>query len=199
VKARRTLSPLNRERWRRFKANRRGFVSLWIFLSIFGLTLFAELLANDLPLLVVYDHRPYFPVFVHYSEKTFGGEFDTQADYRDPQVQSLIKARGSIVWPLLRFSYGTINYDLPSPAPSPPTRVNPLGTDDQGRDVLATIIYGFRISVLFGLTLTILSSAFGVAAGAVQGYYGVLNPLESWRTSLMAAAIGCIKVSRQSG
>jgi microcin C transport system permease protein len=172
MKAHRGLSPLGRERWRRFKANRRGYVSMWIFLVLFGLSLFAELLANDLPLLVVYEHRLYFPVLVHYSERTFGGEFEAQADYRDPQVQALITAKGSIVWPLLRFSYGTINYDLPSPAPSPPTRVNPLGTDDQGRDVLATIIYGFRISVLFGLTLTILSSALGVAAGAIQGYYG---------------------------
>jgi microcin C transport system permease protein len=145
---------------------------LWIFLVLFGLCLFAEFIANDLPLLVVYDHRLYFPVLARYSEKSFGGEFDTAADYRDPQVQSLIRAKGSMVWPLVRFSYGTINYDLPSPAPSPPTRDNPLGTDDQGRDVLATIIYGFRISVLFGLTLSILSSAVGVCAGAIQGYYG---------------------------
>jgi microcin C transport system permease protein len=145
---------------------------MWNFLVLFGLSLIAELLANDLPLLVLYDGRPYFPFAVRYSEKTFGGEFDTQADYRDPQVQALILAKGKMLWPLIRFSYSTINYDLPSPAPSPPTRVNPLGTDDQGRDVLATVIYGFRISVLFGLTLTILSSALGVAAGAIQGYYG---------------------------
>jgi microcin C transport system permease protein len=172
MKRRRYASPLSRERWRRFKANRLGYASMWIFLSLFGLSLFAELIANDVPLLVVYDHRPYFPVFSRYSERTFGGEFDTDADYRDPHVQELIKAKGSMVWPLVRFSYATINYDLPSPAPSPPTRDNPLGTDDQGRDVLATIIYGFRISVLFGIMLTILSSAIGVAAGAVQGYYG---------------------------
>jgi microcin C transport system permease protein len=166
------MNALNRERWRRFKSNRRGFISLWIFLVLFGLSLFAELIANDVPLLVVYDRRPYFPFLTRYSEKSFGGEFDTAADYRDPQVQSLIQAKGSMVWPLVRFSYGTINYDLPSPAPSPPTRDNPLGTDDQGRDVLATVIYGFRISVLFGLTLTILSSGIGVSAGAIQGYYG---------------------------
>jgi microcin C transport system permease protein len=172
MRAHRALNSLNLERWRRFKSNRRGYISLWIFLVLFGLCLFAEFIANDLPLLVVYDHRLYFPVLVRYSEKSFGGEFDTAADYRDPQVQSLIRAKGSMVWPLVRFSYGTINYDLPSPAPSPPTRDNPLGTDDQGRDVLATIIYGFRISVLFGLTLSILSSAVGVCAGAVQGYYG---------------------------
>ena len=172
MKARRGISSLSRERWRRFKANRRGYVSLWIFLALFGASLFAELLANDLPLLVVYEGRLYFPVVSRYSEKTFGGEFDTDADYRDPQVGTLIRAKGFMLWPPIRFSYGTINYDLPSPAPSPPTRANPLGTDDQGRDVLATIIYGFRISVLFGLTLTILSSAVGVAAGAIQGYYG---------------------------
>ena len=170
--ARRGMGPLGRERWRRFKANRRGFVSLWIFLALFGLSLFAELLANDVPLVVVYDHRLYFPVLRQYSEKTFGGEFETAADYRDPQVRTFIEAKGGMLWPLIRFSYGTINYDLPSPAPSPPTRDNPLGTDDQGRDVLATIIYGFRISVLFGLTLTVISSAIGVAAGAIQGYYG---------------------------
>ncbi len=172
MSSRPALSPLNRERWRRFRANRRGYVSLWIFLALFGLSLFAELIANDAPLLVVYDHRPYFPVLARYSEKTFGGEFDTDADYRDPQVKALIEAKGGMVWPLVRFSYGTINYDLPSPAPSPPTRDNLLGTDDQGRDVLATIIYGFRISVLFGLALTLLSSAIGVGAGAIQGYYG---------------------------
>ena len=172
MKAQLKLNALNLERWRRFKANRRGHISLWVFLVLFGLCLLAEFIANDLPLVVVYDHRLYFPVLVHYSEKTFGGEFDTSADFRDPQIQSLIKAKGSMLWPLVRFSYGTINYDLPSPAPSPPTRDNLLGTDDQGRDVLATIIYGFRISVLFGLTLTILSSAIGVCAGAIQGYYG---------------------------
>jgi microcin C transport system permease protein len=166
------LNPLNRERWRRFRANRRGYVSLWIFLALFGLSLFAELIANDAPLVVAYDHRLYFPVLARYSEKTFGGEFDTDADYRDPQVQALIEAKGAMAWPLVRFSYGTINYDLPSPAPSPPTRDNLLGTDDQGRDVLATIIYGFRVSVLFGLALTLLSSAIGVGAGAIQGYYG---------------------------
>ncbi len=172
MRAHPVLNPLNRERWRRFRANRRGYVSLWIFLALFGLSLFAELIANDAPLVVAYDHRLYFPVLARYSEKTFGGEFDTDADYRDPQVQALIEAKGAMAWPLVRFSYGTINYDLPSPAPSPPTRDNLLGTDDQGRDVLATIIYGFRVSVLFGLALTLLSSAIGVGAGAIQGYYG---------------------------
>ena len=168
----RGASSLGKERWRRFKANRRGYVSMWIFLVLFGLSLLAELIANDAPLLVAYDKRVYFPVLRRYPETTFGGEFATAADYRDPAVADLINERGFMIWPPIRFSYGTINYDLPSPAPSPPTRANLLGTDDQGRDILATVIYGFRISVLFGLALTLLSSAIGVAAGAGQGYYG---------------------------
>lgn len=160
------------ERLKRFKGNRRGYVSFWIFSVLFILTLFAELLANDVPLLVVYSRHIYFPTVAHYSEKTFGGEFDAPADYRDPEVSALIKEKGFMVWPPVRFSYTTINYDLPSPAPSGPTWENILGTDDQGRDVLATIIYGFRISVLFGLILTLLSSAIGIFVGAVQGYFG---------------------------
>jgi microcin C transport system permease protein len=163
---------LAKERWRRFRANRRGHLSLWIFLGLFIASLFAEFIANDRPLLVVYDGRPYFPVARLYSEKTFGGEFDTPADYRDPAVEGFIREKGFLVWPPIRFSYSTINYDLPTPAPSAPTKENLLGTDDQGRDVLATIIYGFRISVLFGLVLTLLSSAIGITAGALQGYYG---------------------------
>jgi len=166
------MSSLGRERWRRFKANRRGYASMWVFLCLFGLSLFAELVANDVPILVAYGGKLYFPVLREYPETAFGGDFATAADYRDPAVATLIRAKGFMVWPPVRFSYGTINYDLPSPAPSPPTRVNPLGTDEQGRDVLATIIYGFRISVLFGLALTVLSSVVGIAVGAIQGYYG---------------------------
>ena len=167
-----TLSRINQERMRRFKAHRRGFVSLWIFLALFGLSLFAELIANDVPLLVSWNGRLYVPLVKSFTEKDFGGEFETAADYRDPHVRGLISARGWMVWPLIPFSYRTINYDLPSPAPSPPTIVNWLGTDENGKDVLATLIYGFRISVIFGLTLTLISSAVGVAAGALQGYYG---------------------------
>src|SRR5215472_154656 len=173
----RKISPLTRRRLDSFRRNRRGFWSLWIFLAIFLVTLFAEFIANDRPLLVRFNGAWYFPVFTDYPETTFGGEFPTAADYRDPAVEKLIAARGWTVWPLIPFSYGTINYDLPSPAPSPPSRVNWLGTDDQGRDVLARLIYGFRISVLFGLTLTGLSSLVGVAAGAVQGYFGGLIDL----------------------
>ena len=166
------LSPVNARRWHNFRANRRGYVSLWIFLALFLLTLFAELIANDRPLLVRYDGDLYFPVVQDYPETTFGGEFETETDYRDPYVRQLIAAHGWALWPPIPYSYETINYDLPSPAPSPPTRENWLGTDDQGRDVLARVIYGFRISVLFGLALTLSSSLIGVMAGAVQGYFG---------------------------
>ena len=166
------ISALTRERWRRFKANRRGFFSLWVFLALFGITLFSELLANDKPLLIRYEGRLLFPLLHSYSEADFGGEFQTAADYRDPYVLGLLQAKGWVLWPPIRFSYNTINYDLPSPAPSPPTRENWLGTDDKGRDVLAQILYGFRLSVLFGFALTICSSVIGIAAGAVQGYYG---------------------------
>lgn len=163
---------LLQERIRRFKRNKRGYVSFWIFGVMFILSLFAEFLANDVPLFIRHDGKAFFPIFKEYSETEFGGEFDLAADYRDPYVEELIKEKGWMIWPPIKFSYDTINYDLPSPAPSPPTLENPLGTDDKGRDVLARTIYGFRISVLFGLTLTIFSSIIGVAAGAVMGYYG---------------------------
>jgi microcin C transport system permease protein len=166
------LSAVGRERWNRFKANRRGFFSLWIFCGFFFISLFSELIANDKPLLVVYDGKPHFPQLVVYPETVFGGEFELEADYRDPYVMDLIEEKGFIVNPPIRFSYATINYDLPSPAPSPPTRENWLGTDDKGRDVAAGLLYGFRISVLFGLLLTFFSSLIGIAVGAVQGYYG---------------------------
>jgi len=171
------ISPLTRRRLASFRRNRRGFWSLWIFLAVFLVTLFAEFIANDRPILVRFEDAWYFPVFTNYPETTFGGEFPTPADYRDPAVKKLIAAKGWMIWPLIPFSYGTINYDLPSPAPSPPSRVNWLGTDDQGRDVLARLIYGFRISVLFGLVLTGLSSVVGVTAGAIQGYFGGLIDL----------------------
>jgi ABC-type microcin C transport system duplicated ATPase subunit YejF/ABC-type microcin C transport system permease subunit YejE len=150
---------------------------LWIFLILFVISLFAEFIANDKPLLVNYEGNLYYPAFVVYPETQFGGEFPTEADYRDPYVIELIEKDGWILWPLIPYSYDTINYDLPVPAPAPPSAQNWLGTDDQGRDVVARLIYGFRISVLFGLILTLISSVIGVVAGAVQGYFGGLIDL----------------------
>lgn len=166
------MSPIRQRRWSVFKQNRRGYYSLWIFGFIFFLSLFAELIANDKPLLVRYQSQWYTPVFTVYPETTFGGFFETEALYRDPEVAELIEADGWMIWPPIKFSYDTVNYDLSVPNPSPPSAVNWLGTDDQGRDVLARIIYGLRISILFGVLLTLSSSVIGVAAGAVQGYYG---------------------------
>jgi microcin C transport system permease protein len=166
------LSPLSQRRLANFRANRRGHASLWIFAALFVLTLFAELIANDRPLLVRYDGSFFVPVLVDYPETTFGGFFPTTTDYHDPEVQELIREKGWMVWPAIPFRYDTVVKNLPVPAPAPPSWTNLLGTDDQARDVLARVIYGFRVSILFGFTLTIVSSIIGVAAGAVQGYYG---------------------------
>jgi microcin C transport system permease protein len=190
------LSPLNQRRWQNFKRNRRGYWSMWLFMVLFVVSLFAEFIANDKPFLILVNGRAYFPAVFTYPETTFGGDFETAADYRDPFLQKLIAEKGgTMVWPPIRYRYDTHNLDLPTPAPSPPTwqlteaqcksvvekkkltgcrdlEYNWLGTDDQGRDVVARLIYGFRISVLFGLILTIISSIIGVAAGAVQGYFG---------------------------
>lgn len=166
------ITPINQRRWRNFKANKRGYVSFWVFLVLFVVTLFAEFIANDKPLLIKFDGSYYMPVITLYPETAFGGEFETEADYRDPFVRDLINEKGWMIWPPIRYNYKTINYNLPVPAPAPPSAENWLGTDDQGRDVTARIIYGFRISVLFGLILTIISSVIGVTAGAIQGYFG---------------------------
>ena len=167
------LSPLNKRRLRAFKSNRRGYYSFILFTALFLITLFAEFIANDKPFLVKYDGAYYTPIFKMYTEKQFGGEFETEADYRDPEVKRLIEEKGGwMVWPLVPYSYRTIKLDLPVPAPAPPSLENWLGTDDQGRDVLARVIYGFRISVLFGLILTIFSALVGVTAGAIQGFFG---------------------------
>jgi microcin C transport system permease protein len=189
------LSPINIRRWYNFKANRRGFWSLWFFLVLFVVTLFAEFIANDKPLFIHYDGKNYFPVIFTYPDTEFGDDLGTAADYRDPHLQTFLDEHHAIeIWPLIKFSYKTINDNPPSAFPSKPTwmlnqkdcdfaakngyarcgtlEYNWLGTDDQGRDVLARLIYGFRLSVLFGLVLTIVSSVIGVAAGAVQGYFG---------------------------
>lgn len=170
--AQQSLSPLAQRRWQNFRANKRGFVSLWLFMALFLFSLAADFVANDKPLLIRYDGHFYLPIFKSYPETTFGGEFQTEADYRDPFVADKIKEKGWMVWPLIPYSYNTINYNLTVPAPAPPSADNILGTDDQGRDVLARLIHGFRISILFGLALTFFSSIIGVAAGAVQGYFG---------------------------
>jgi microcin C transport system permease protein len=167
-----SLTPLTRRRLAKFRANRRGYGSLWLFLTLFFISLFAEFIANDKPLLISYAGAFYFPILKGYPETDFGGLFPSTANYRDPYLEQLINAKGWMLWPPIRFSYDTVNYDLPVPAPAPPSAVNWLGTDDQGRDVLARLLYGFRVSVLFGLLLTLVSSLVGVAAGAVQGYFG---------------------------
>lgn len=166
------MNPLTRRRLANFRANRRGWWSLWIFMILFVISLCTDFIANDHPLVIYYDGEWYFPVMVAYPETSFGGFFETETNYRDPEVSKLIAEKGWMLWPPLRYSYQTINYNLPVPAPAPPSVENWLGTDDQGRDVVARLLYGFRISVLFGLVLTILSSVIGVAAGAVQGYFG---------------------------
>lgn len=189
------LTPINQRRLQNFKANRRGFWSLWIFLILFVLAMGAEFITNDKPILVNYNGEWLTPVFVDYPEEKFGG-FLAVTDYRDPFIQEEINANGWMLWPLVRYSYRSVNNEIPVPAPAPPSWTldeeqrcsryplgvddpncvlgnwNWLGTDDQGRDVLARLIYGFRISVLFGLALTLASSVIGIAAGAVQGYYG---------------------------
>ncbi|EEW26978.1 ABC transporter permease [Rhodobacter ferrooxidans] len=198
------LSPLNQRRWRNFKANRRALWSLWLFALLFGLSLFAEVLANDKPLLVRYRGDFYTPFTTFYPETTFGGDFRTEAGYRDPEVQCLIVAAGNpacwddpeavkaeaeggtvagepvqtgwILWPPIPYSYNTIN-DIGVAAPSPPDAQHLLGTDDTARDVLARVIYGFRLSVAFALIVTFFTSVIGIAAGAVQGYFGGLVDL----------------------
>lgn len=166
------LSPLTKRRLHQFKSNRRGYYSLWIFLFLFTVCLCAEFIANDKPIIIRFDGNFYAPIFKSYAETEFGGDFETEAEYRDPYVMELIEEKGWMIWPPIRFSYDTINYELPQPAPSPPSAENIIGTDDQGRDVAARVIYGFRLSVLFGLSLTIISSVIGITAGAFQGYYG---------------------------
>lgn len=193
------LSPLNQRRWNNFKANRRAFWSLWIFSILFGLSLFAEFLAYDKPILVQYRGSYYTPIWNFYPETEFGGDFQTEAVYRDPEVQCLIVtggldlcfddpdgyiddaadgvvegeaiSRGWMIWPLIPYSYDTA-VDRPGAAPLPPNSENLLGTDDTKRDVLARVIHGFRLSIMFTLIVTAASTVVGIAAGAVQGYFG---------------------------
>ncbi|MGH1358942.1 MAG: ABC transporter permease [Burkholderiaceae bacterium] len=203
------VSGLNQRRWALFQANRRGFWSLWVFLLLFVLSLFAEFIANDKPIAASYKGELLVPLFNDYPEEKFGG-FLATTDFRDPFIQEEIEANGWMIWPPIRYSYRTVNNQLPTPAPSPPAwmltdveacsqyplarelvdggaprperglsdpnciagNLNWLGTDDQGRDVVARLIYGFRLSIFFGLVLSLLSSVIGVIAGALQGYFG---------------------------
>ncbi len=167
-----SVTPLTRRRIDSFKGNKRGYWSLWLFLALFLITLLAEIVANEKPILVYYHGEFFSPVLHAYPETTFGGEFETEADYRDPFVAERIKQQGWMLWPLIRYDHRTVAWDLATPAPSPPDAEHWLGTDDQARDVVARLIYGFRISVLFGFSLTVISAVIGVAAGAVQGYFG---------------------------
>jgi microcin C transport system permease protein len=160
-------------RWKKFKANRRGYYSLILFSVLFILSLGAEVISNDKPFIIYYEGSLYWPIFKTYPETTFGGDFATEADYRDPYILDKIEAgKNFAIFPLNHFSYDTINLELDRPVPSPPTRDNLLGTDDRGRDVLARLIYGFRLSVLFGFALTLIGTTVGILAGAVQGYFG---------------------------
>jgi microcin C transport system permease protein len=166
-----SLSP-GRRAWLRFRANRRGYASLWIFAVLFLLSLGAELLSNDKPILVRYEGRWYLPMLSAYPETTFGGDFRTATDYLDPFIRAQLSKGGNwALWPLNDYRFDTINYFAPSPNPAPPSAVNLLGTDDLGRDVAARLLYGFRISALFGLALTAIGVAIGVLTGAVQGYF----------------------------
>jgi len=164
---------LGRKRWIRFKKNRRGFVSLVLFVVFFGVSLFAEVLSNDKPLLVHYQGQYYFPLWNAYPETVFGGDFETEADYRDPYIRNrLTTGPNFAVFPLNPHSFNSINQTLDRPTPAPPSRDNYLGTDERGRDVLARLLYGFRLSVLFGASLTVVGTLLGIAAGGLQGFFG---------------------------
>ena len=165
-------SNLNQRRFLAFKQNRRAYFSLWIFAAIFVLCMNAEFIANDKPLFVRYGGENYFPLFKDYPETTFGGDFESTANYNDPYVQSKIREKGFFLMPPIPYAYDSVIYDLPSPAPSPPSLKNPLGTDDLGRDVLARLLYGLKTSILFGLILTFFSSIVGLFIGAICGYFG---------------------------
>ncbi len=171
--AKQPKNSLARRRWRNFKKNRRGFYSLILFTILFILSLMAEVISNDKPFLVQYQGSYYFPLLKKYPETVFGGDFETETDYRDPYILEKLTSNGNrIYFPFNPHSYNSINLELNQPVPSPPSDTNLLGTDDRGRDVLARLIYGFRLSVLFGFALTLIGTVLGIIAGAVQGYFG---------------------------
>ena len=171
MSATKSLSPGQRA-WMRFKRNRRGVLSLWIFSLAFVISLFAEVISNDRPLIVVYQGETYFPLLQNYPEKTFGGDFETPTDFLDPFIERSIREGSNwAIYPLNRYSFTSLNYFAPSPNPAPPSAVNWLGTDDRGRDVFARLLYGFRTSVLFALALTAIGVVLGIVMGAIQGYF----------------------------
>jgi len=180
------LSPSLQRKINNFKKNKRALISLKIFIGLLFLCSFAEFLSNDSPLLVGYKNKLYFPIFKTYSETDFGGDFDIPAEYNDPYIEELIKEDGWILKPINKYSYDTIDYNLDEPAPAKPSKEHWLGTDDQGHDVIAIILYGIRISIIFGISLTFCSSIIGIIIGALQGYFGgildiiVQRILELW-------------------
>ena len=167
------MSPVTRRRWANFRRNRRGFYSLVLFGALFTISLFAEFIANDKPLVVAYEGRLHFPIFTRYAEVEFGGVFEVEADYREAEVKQLIETSGGwMLWPPIPFSHDTIDYDIPGPTPYPPSPEHLLGTDNYGKDVLAALLYGTRLSFLFAIVLTLASSVIGVLVGGLQGYFG---------------------------
>ncbi len=171
------MSPLNQRRLAMFKANRRGYYSFWIFFGLFVLSLFGEFIANDKPIVFSYHNDLYFPVMVSYTDRELGGVLDTEADYRDPFIREQIESNGWSIWPPVPFAHDTIDWDLEPPYPAPPSSRHWLGTDGLSTDTFAIVLYAFRLSVLFGLSLTLISSVIGVTVGALQGYFGGLTDL----------------------
>lgn len=166
------LTPITRKRLEAFKRNKRAYGAFWIFLMVFGISLLTEFIANDKPIVVYHKGHVYFPFLFFYPETQFGGEFEIEANFKDPYVVQLVQKEGWMIMPPIPYSYDTVNHGLSVPAPSPPSWENLLGTDDQGRDLLARLLYGYRLSILFGLILAFFSSVLGIVAGGLQGYFG---------------------------
>ena len=183
------LSPLNKRRLYNFTKNKRGLYSFWIFFALFIVTLFADFIANEKPLVVKYENEFYYPILQFYSETTFGGDFETEADYRDPYVKKLITSSGWMIMPIIPYKYNTIIRDIDSPAPSPPGIKNWLGTDDQARDVLSRLIYGFRISILFGFTLTFFSMIIGKTDLFFQRFMEIWSAIPTLYVLIILASV----------
>lgn len=166
------MNPILKKKINAFKSNKRAFTAFIFFLVVFVFSLFSEFIANDKPLIVKYKGDFYFPIFQEYTDEFFGGDFPTPADYKDALIISNIKNNGWMIMPIIPFSYNTVDYEIDSPAPTKPDKIHLLGTDDEGRDIIARILYGIRLSVIFAFILTLFSSLLGVLVGAIQGYFG---------------------------